>query len=78
MKTNKENKQQKENNPVNFMKLFLMMQDLSTPETTTIKERVKQKERIVFATTGIIKPKDWDTLTDEVKLQRLNKAQQQQ
>ena len=62
-------------NGVNFMKLFLTMQDLATDKDTTTADKVKQKERIVFATDGIIKPTNWHSLTDEEKLKRLNKLQ---
>jgi hypothetical protein len=65
------------NNGLNFMKLFMTMQDIATDKDTTIKDRVKQKERIVFATAGIIKPSNWETLSDNEKLKRLNKVQQQ-
>ena len=65
------------NNTLNFMKLFMTMQDIATHKDTTIKDRVKQKERIVFATHGIIKPSNWETLSDSEKLKRLNKVQQQ-
>ena len=51
------------------------MQDMSMDNSTSIKDKVKAKERIVFATHGIIKPSDWAELTDEVKLNRLNKLQ---
>ena len=73
----KTNKQQKESNPVGFMKMFMMLQDMSTPENTSVKEIIRRKERIVFATPGIIRPSDWDTLGDDEKLNRLNKVQQQ-
>ena len=63
--------------PVGFMKMFMMLQDMSTPEDTNVKEVIKRKERIVFATTGIIKPSNWETLSDDEKLNRLNKVQQQ-
>jgi len=63
--------------PVGFMKMFMTLQDMSTPEDTNVKEVIKRKERIVFATTGIIKPSNWETLSDDEKLNRLNKVQQQ-
>ena len=68
---------EKESNPAGFMQMFMMLQDMSTPENTSVKEVIKRKERIVFATHGIIKPCDWDTLSDDEKLSRLNKVQQQ-
>jgi hypothetical protein len=64
------------NNGLNFMKLFMTMQDMSMNKAT-LKERVQAKERIVFATPGIIKPSNWETLSDSEKLKRLNKVQQQ-
>jgi len=66
-----------ESNPAGFMQMFMMLQDMSTPENTSVKEKIKRKERIVFATHGIIKPSDWKTLSDDEKLNRLNKVQQQ-
>jgi len=59
----------------NFMKMFMAMQDMAMDNATTTKERVAAKERIVFATPGIIKPSDWSELSDKVKLERLNKLQ---
>ena len=71
-------KEEKESiDPVGFMQMFMMLQDMSTPENTSVKEVIKRKERIVFATTGIIKPSNWETLSDDEKLNRLNKVQQQ-
>ena len=55
---------------VNMMKMFLALGGLTAQ---TMEEKVKYKERIVFATPGIIKPKDWDTLSMDEKLSRLNK-----
>ena len=68
---------EKESSPDGFMKMFMMLQDMSAPENTSVKETIKRKERIVFATPGIIKPSNWDTLGDDEKLNRLNKVQQQ-
>ena len=50
---------------------------LAMGETTqqTLKEKVAYKERIVFATHGIIKPSNWAELSDEEKLNRLTNAQ---
>jgi hypothetical protein len=62
------------NNPTNFMQLFMKLQDMSG-SNLSIAEQVKRKERIVFATPHIIKPNDWETLSDEEKLKRLNKVQ---
>ena len=63
------------NNTTNFMKMFMMLQDISTPIDANVKETIKRKERIVFATPGIIKPNDWETLSNNEKLKRLNKVQ---
>jgi len=68
---------EKEFNSAGFMQMFMMLQDMSTPENTSVKETIKRKERIVFATAGIIKPSNWDTLSDQEKINRLNKVQQQ-
>jgi hypothetical protein len=70
-------KEEKESNPAGFMQMFMMLQDMTTPKDTSVKEVIKRKERIVFATTGIIKPSNWETLSDDEKLSRLNKVQQQ-
>ena len=68
-------KEEKESSPVGFMKMFMMLQDMSTPENTNVKEAIKSKERIVFATPGIIKPNDWEALSDQEKINRLDKVQ---
>ncbi len=70
-------KEEKESNPAGFMQMFMMLQDMTTPKDISIKEIIKRKERIVFATHGIIKPSDWEALSDDEKLNRLNKVQQQ-
>ena len=63
------------NNTANFMKMFMMLQDIETSVDTKVEEIIKRKERIVFATEGIIKPSDWETLSNNEKLRRLNKVQ---
>jgi|TARA_R100000027_G_scaffold55375_1_gene44513 hypothetical protein len=68
-------KQNTMNNTVNFMKMFMMLQDMSAPIDAKVEEIIKRKERIVFATPGIIKPNDWETLSDQEKINRLNKVQ---
>ena len=70
-------KEEKESSPAGFMKMFMMLQDMSTPSDANVKEIIKRKERIVFATHGIIKPSNWETLSDQEKINRLNKVQQQ-
>jgi len=66
----------------NAMKSFLVMGDLINNEKTSLKDRVKYKERIVFATMRSMipqwePPSDWSTITDEQKLERLTKIETQ-
>ena len=68
---------EKESNPAGFMQMFMMLQDMSAPSDANVKETIRRKERIVFATPGIIKPNDWEALSDQEKINRLNKVQQQ-
>ena len=61
-----------------FMKAFLMLGDLEVK--TPLNEKVKYKERIVFATMRSLipqweKPSNWDDLSDEIKFERLEKLQ---
>ena len=62
-------------NTTNFMQMFMMLQDMSAPIDAKVEEIIERKERIVFATPGIIKPDDWETLSNNEKLKRLNKVQ---
>tara|TARA_R110002020_G_scaffold70096_2_gene181967 strand:+ start:39 stop:266 length:228 start_codon:yes stop_codon:yes gene_type:complete len=67
----------KPKNSLNFMNAFLMLSDLANDN---IKDKVRSKERIVFATMKANipqwqPPKDWDTLTDKEKLKRLENIQ---
>ena len=59
------------------MKMFMMLQDMNTSIDTKVEEIIERKERIVFATPGIIKPSNWETLSNNEKLKRLNKVQNQ-
>jgi len=66
-------------NKLNAMKSFLILGDLTNKEQT-ISERVKYKERIVFATMRSMipqwePPSDWSTISDEQKLERLTKIE---
>jgi len=65
------------NNTTNFMQMFMMLQDMNTSIDTKVEEIIERKERIVFATPGIIKPSNWETLSNNEKLKRLNKVQNQ-
>ena len=64
----------------NAMKSFLVLGDLMNDDETTLKDKVKYKERIVFATMRSMipqwePPSDWSTITDEQKLERLTKIE---
>ena len=64
----------------NAMKSFLVLGDLMDNDKTTLKDKVKYKERIVFATMRSMipqwePPSDWSTITDEQKLERLTKIE---
>ena len=65
------------NNTTNFMQMFMMLQDMDTSIDLKVEEIIERKERIVFATPGIIKPNNWETLSNNEKLKRLNKVQNQ-
>lgn len=65
--------------PLNMMKAFLMLGDLSTKKES-VADRIAYKEKIVFATMksqipNWEKPSDWDTLPNTEKLKRLNNLQ---
>ena len=55
---------------INFMKMFLKLGTLTNQDE---KEALAFQERIVFATKGIIKPSDWDSLPFETKKERMDK-----
>ena len=57
---------------VNMMKMFLALGGLTAH---TMEEKKAYKERIVFATPGIIKPENWETLSQEERLNRLEKLE---
>ncbi len=56
------------------MKAFMILGDL-TNEKESREDKLKYKERIVFATPGIIKPEDWDSLPIEEREKRIEKIQ---
>lgn len=67
-------------NTFNFMKTFLAMGELTENKNTTIADKVKYKERIVFATMRSLiphweAPNDWNKISDEEKLDRLIKIE---
>ena len=55
---------------LNFMKMFMAMSDMASE---TREQKLSNRERIVFATNGIIKPQDWDTLPIEEREKRIDK-----
>ena len=67
------------NTPLDMMKAFLVLGDLSATNES-VADRVKYKEKIVFATMksqipNWEKPSDWDTLPNNEKLKRLENLQ---
>lgn len=61
------------------MKMFTLLGDLTTPKED-IKSRVSYKEKIVFATMknkipGWETPRDWNEISDQEKLNRLEKIE---
>jgi hypothetical protein len=59
-------------NNLDMMKMFMLLTDMSVEDRES---KVKAKARIVFATDGIIKPSDWDTLSLSEKERRLTLIQ---
>jgi len=53
---------------LDFMRMFLAMGEMTAQ---TQEEKVEYKERIVFATEGIIKPHNWEELSLAEKERRL-------
>ena len=68
-------------NNIEMMKAFMLLGDLSTEQGNELSDEVvAYKERIAFATMRASipdwqPPKDWDSLTNKQKLDRLNKLQ---
>tara|TARA_R100001510_G_C7462110_1_gene82154 strand:+ start:78 stop:281 length:204 start_codon:yes stop_codon:yes gene_type:complete len=57
------------------LKMFSVMQDIITQDKkTNIKKWIKNKEKLIFSTHGIIKPENWDKLNDKEKEKRINKT----
>ena len=54
---------------VNLMKMFLAMGEITQQ---TKEEKLAYKERIVFATPGIIKPSNWESLSLEEREKRID------
>ena len=66
---------------INMMKAFMLLGDLSTKQEDKLRdEHVKYKERIAFSTMRASipnwkPPSNWNSLTNEEKLNRLDKLQ---
>jgi|TARA_B100001094_G_scaffold324818_1_gene378034 hypothetical protein len=65
---------------INAMKMFLALGDLTSNENATIQSKVEYKQKIVFATMKNLipdwqPPSNWDILTDEDKLEILQKLE---
>ena len=62
-------------NQLKTLKMFSVMQDIITQDKkTNIKQWIKNKEKLIFSTNCIIKPKDWDKLSDKEKEKRITKT----
>ena len=57
--------------PLRYMKMFLLLGEM---QKGTREDRQAYRERIVFATPGMIKPQGWDDLALDVREERLRKA----
>ena len=71
----------KETSIFDSMNAFLVLVDIITSKDETLKDRVAYKERIVFATMRNLipqweQPSDWNELTDEKKMERLEKIEE--
>lgn len=53
---------------IEFMKMFLMMGSMTGQ---TKEEELAYKERIIFATEGVIKPNDWGALPFDERERRM-------
>lgn len=63
------------------MKMFLALGEITSTENESIESKVKYKQRIVFATMRSLipnwqPPSDWESLSNEVKLERLKKLEE--
>jgi hypothetical protein len=59
---------------IDFMKMFLQMGSMTNQ---TEQEALAFQERIVFATEGVIKPNDWDSLPFAERKERMNQLLKQ-
>ena len=56
-------------NELNFMQMFLAMSKMTSQ---TREEEVAYREKIIFATNGIIKPSSWGELSLDEKEKRMD------
>ena len=69
-----------ENSSLKFMNAFLKLGELTPDKNETLADRIKYKERIVFATMRANipqweTPSDWGAISNEDKLKRLTKLE---
>lgn len=67
-------------NGIDLLKMFLVIGEIGS-EKNTLKEKVAYKQRIVFATMKSYnphweKPSNWEELSDEDKMERLEKVEE--
>tara|TARA_B100001559_G_scaffold116766_1_gene98120 strand:- start:300 stop:797 length:498 start_codon:yes stop_codon:yes gene_type:complete len=70
----------KEDSSLKFMKAFLKLGEITSDKNESLADRVKYKEKIVFATMRANipqweTPRDWNTISNEDKLKRLTKLE---
>ena len=71
----------KEDDSLRFMKAFLKIGELTQGKNETLEDKIKYKEKIVFATMRNSipdwePPQDWNTISNADKLERLTKLEQ--
>ena len=70
----------KEDSSLKFMKAFLKLGEITSDKNESLSDKVRYKEKIVFATMRANipqweTPSDWDTISNEDKLKRLTKLE---
>ena len=74
------NECKKEDSSLKFMKAFLKLGEITSDKNETLADKVRYKEKIVFATMRANipqweTPRDWDTISNEDKLKRLTELE---
>jgi hypothetical protein len=69
-----------EDSSLKFMKAFLKLGDITSDKNESLADKVRYKEKIVFATMRAnipdwIPPSDWNNISNEDKLKRLTKLE---